>query len=352
MGMIYKRGRVYWIKYYRDGRPYRESARSHKMADARRLLRKREGEIAEGQLPGIFFDRVRFSELTGDILNDYIINKKSSWCNVERIIRLHLKPFFEGRRATDITTSLVREYISHRLGVGAANATINRELSALKRMFSLAGQSTPPKVSQVPFIPMLRENNTRKGFLEHEQFLALRKALPENLRGLVTFGYKTGWRISEIINLTWDRIDLDQGIVRLEAGETKNNAARTIYLDGELKEILRDQFIRRQLGCAYVFHRNGKRVKSIRKAWNTACWQMGLGEKIFHDLRRTAIRNMVRAGIPERVAMMISGHKTRSVFDRYNIVSTNDLKMAAEKLSAYLSATGTSMGTINQSAGS
>lgn len=345
--MVYQRGNIYWIKYYRNGKPYRESTRSKKEADAKRLLKKREGEISEGKLPGVYFDKVRFEELTEDFLNDYRINGKSTLIKAERTVRLHLEPFFGGFRVTNITTTLVREYIAQRLEAGATNATINRELAALKRAFNLASQCTPPKVPQVPHIPMLKENNTRKGFLEHDQFLALRAALPEHLRGLVTFGYMTGWRLGEITGLTWDRVDLVQGIVRLEAGETKNDQARTVYLDDELKTALREQFVTRRLGCPYVFHREGRRIGRFDKAWNTACTAARLPGAIFHDLRRTAVRNMIRAGVPERVAMMISGHKTRSVFDRYNIVSAEDLKQAAAKLQAYLP-TGTATGTATK----
>ncbi|BEQ16031.1 tyrosine-type recombinase/integrase [Desulfoferula mesophila] len=347
MGMIYQRGNIYWIKYYRNGKPYRESTRSTKESDAKRLLKKREGEISEGKLPGVYYDKVRFDELATDYLNDYRINGKSTLNKAERIVKLHLEPFFGGYRVTNITTALVREYIAQRMEAGAANATINRELAALKRAFNLASQCTPPKVPQVPHIPMLKENNTRKGFLEHDQFLALRNALPEHLQGLVTFGYKTGWRLGEITGLTWDRVDMVQGIVRLEAGETKNNQARTVYLDDELKAVLRNQFVKRHLGCPYVFHREGKKVGRFDKAWNTACATATLHGAIFHDLRRTAVRNMTRAGVPERVAMMISGHKTRSVFDRYNIVSAEDLKQAAAKLQAYLP-TGTVTGTTTK----
>lgn len=347
MGMVYQRGNIYWIKYYRNGKPYRESTRSTKEADAKRLLRKREGEIAEGKLPGVYFDKVRFDELAEDLLNDYRINGKSTLDNVERVVNLHLAPFFGGLRAPSITTALVREYIAQRLEAGAANATINRELAALKRAFNLASQCTPPKVAQVPHIPMLKENNTRKGFLEHDQFLALRAALPEHLQGLVTFGYKTGWRLGEIKGLTWERVDLGRGIIRLEAGETKNDEARTVYADDELKTVLSAQFVNRQLGCPYVFHRHGKKIHRFDKAWTTALQAAKLKGTIFHDLRRTAVRNMVRAGIPERVAMMISGHKTRSVFDRYNIVNDEDLRLAAAKLEAYLPpSNGHNLGTM------
>jgi len=363
MGSIYRRkwkdkdcsireGEILWIKYYRNGKPIRESTGSTKDADAKRLLKKREGEISAGKLPGIYFDRVRFDELAEDLLSDYRINGKNV-VRAELSVR-HLKVEFEGMRVTAITTPRINIYIEERLAEGAANATINRELAALKRMLNLAAKQTPPKVDKVPYIPMLKENNVRKGFFEHDQFLALRDVMSEHLKGFVTFGYKVGWRISEISNLTWSRVDLKQGIVRLEAGETKNHEARTVYLDNELQEIFGHQRkLCKKLGTAlpYVFpnHDGTDRVKRFDKAWRTACKKAKIGVRLFHDFRRTAVRNMVRAGVPERVAMMISGHKTRAVFDRYNIVSDADLKLAAHKQEAYLQTQmGTKLGTVHQ----
>jgi integrase len=188
---------------------------------------------------------------------------------------------------------------------------------------------------------MLKENNTRKGFFEHGDFIALRNALPSYLKAFVTFGYKTGWRFSEVTGMTWSQVDLDNGIVRLEVGETKNDDARTVYLDDELQEVFQRQWERRGSGkkvLPYVFPNEigtGK-ISDFRGAWQTACKDAGIGKKLFHDFRRTAVRNMVRADIPESVAMKISGHKTRSVFDRYNIVNDADLQLAAQKQAVYL----------------
>jgi hypothetical protein len=173
MGMIYKRGKTYWIKYYRNGKPYRESSKSRKEADAKRLLKKREGEISEGKLPGIYFDRVTFDELTEDYLRDYRINGKKSLIRAELSVR-HLKETFEGVKVPDITTPRINAYVEKRLEEGAASGTINRELAALKRMLNLGAKQTPPKVDRVPYVPMLKENNVRKGFFEHREFLALR----------------------------------------------------------------------------------------------------------------------------------------------------------------------------------
>lgn len=208
-------------------------------------------------------------------------------------------------------------------------------------MLNMGARQTPPKVDRVPYIPMLKENNIRKGFFEHGDFLALRDSLPDYLRGFVTFAYKTGWRVSEIENLTWNQVDLDQGIVRLETGETKNDEGRAVYLDEELKGVFNCQWEARKKNqklLPYVFfnHDGRDKLKDFRRAWDTACKCAEIGKRLFHDLRRTAVRNMVRAGMPERVAMMVSGHKTRSVFDRYNIVNDADLKEAAQGQETYL----------------
>ncbi|MCK9276243.1 MAG: site-specific integrase [Syntrophales bacterium] len=353
MGSIFKRGNVYWVKYYRNGKPYRESSRSEKEAEAKRLLKKREGEISQGKLPGIYFDKVKFDELAQDFISDYRINGKKSLDRAERSLT-HLKAAFEGMRAVEITTPRINKYVETRFEAGAAPATINRELSALKRMFSIGAKQTPPRVDRVPYIPMLKENNVRKGFFEHGEFLALREALPEYLHGFVTFAYKVGWRYSEICNLTWSHVDLAQGIVRLEAGETKNDEGRTVYLDEELLEIFtRQREAQKTNKCIlpYVFPNTIRtdKIVDIRGSWNRACKDAKIGKRLFHDFRRTAVRNMVRSGIPERVAMMISGHKTRSVFDRYNIVSDTDLKLAAHKQDVYLkSQAGTISGTVQE----
>ncbi len=287
---------------------------------------------------GLRPERVRFEALAQDFLNDYRIHGKRSLDKAERSVR-HLQRFFGGMRAVDIATDKVRTYISERQHEAVSNAEINRELAALKRMFNLALQQTPPKVPQQPYIPMLQEHNVRKGFFEHDEFIALRAALPPKLRPVVTFAYHTGWRKQEMLRLMWECIDLQARVVRLDPGTTKKRDGRLIYLDGELLEVvttLKQEHDLHYPHCTWVFHRHGVPIKDFRAAWDAACRAVGLEGRLFHDFRRTAVRNMVRAGIPERVAQQISGHKTRSVFDRYYIVSDSDLREAARRHAAYV----------------
>ena len=129
---------------------------------------------------------------------------------------------------------------------------------------------------------------------------------------------------------------MEQGLIRIDPGETKNYEGRTYYMDEEIRAAMTAQFANRHLGCPYVFHLDGNKIKYFRCSWKAACKKAHLRGRIFHDFRRTALRNMVRAGVPERVSMMISGHKTRSVFDRYSIVSPDDLKQASSRMESYL----------------
>ena len=330
---------------------------------AMRALRRR-GRMAVTATVG----RIRFDEAASDVLTDYRTNGKRSLDDVERRIEKHLKPYFGNRRMASITTTDIRQYIDARQKAttvarrsytftgrdgtirhvpeerrriaSVSNGEINRELTALKRMFSLAIQAG--KLLRKPHIPLLKERNVRVGFFEHDQFLAMRARLPEPVRPAATFAYITGWRIdSEILPLEWRQVDFGAGEVRLEPGTTKNGEGRTFPMTRELRELLEQQRLltenlQRQMPivCPRVFHRSGRPIKSFRAVFRTACAKAGCPGRILHDFRRTAVRNLVRAGIPERVAMQMTGHQTRSVFERYNIVSSNDLREAAKRLDA------------------
>ena len=331
--------------------PIQESTRTVDRVEAKRLLKEKEGEVATGLYRGPKMERIRFEDLAALVKQDYQINKRKTARRIDEYMN-HLKTFFRKMRVAGITTERIKTYIVKRQHQGAAKGTINRELACIKRMFRLGFQQTPQLVVRVPHIPQLKEHNIRSGFFEHEDFLALRGVLPDYSQVTASLAYYSGMRMGEICSLQWRQVDWTEGKLYLQAQDTKTSTPRVLYLTGDLYRVLRTWKMRCDLkwpACLWICHRGGIRLQSLKHSWRKACQAVGLGEmvkdvtkgrkvwqgKIPHDFRRTAVRNMVRAGVPEKVAMAISGHKTRSVFDRYNIVNENDLENAARSLSAY-----------------
>ena len=347
MGQVRQRGKVWWIRYYRNGRRHEESSGSTKKQAAIDLLKIREGDVAKGVPISAKVGQLRFEQAAEDLLNDYQSNGRKSYDDVKRRIDLALEPWFRRRRLATVSTLDVRAYVAHRQKQEAANATINRELAALKRMYSLAIQDG--SLLHRPYIPMLQEHNVRQGFFEREQFVAVRGYLVPQLRGLVTFAYCTGWRVnSEVLTLRWPQVDRRVGTVRLEPGTTKNSRGRLIKFHDleELKGAIEGQWAihealrRHGIICPWVFphttpvRKRGQRIKTYRRSWLSACKKAGIAGRIPHDFRRTAVRNLERAGVPRTVAMQITGHLTESVYRRYDIVSDADLTAAARQLNA------------------
>lgn len=371
MGVVYRqRGRTAWmLKYYRDGRPIYESSGTATKDEATNILKKREGSIADGLPLSTSVGKIRFAAAAADLVNDYKVNGRRSLDELERRIDKHLAPFFGNRKLATIQAPDIRAFIAHRQEQGiiasrgrrkgkrigdVSNAELNRELAVLRRMFTLAMQSG--LILHRPHIPRLAEDNVRTGFFEPHQFKSVRAHLPEPLRPVIDVAFVTGWRIdSEILPLQWHNIDFAGGEIRLHAGTTKNRDGRVFKMTIGLRKVLEQQWAahkrlaKRGLICPWVFfrlvaNRRGgdkapKPITRYNKAWSAACEAAGCPGRIPHDFRRTAIRNMVRAGIPERVAMKLSGHKTRSVFDRYNIVSDGDLNDAAARLDSIAAST-------------
>jgi integrase len=343
MGSIRGRGPGSWLLdfYEPNGRRRRKTIRAASKAEAERLLKQLEGDVAHGRPLFSSADKLTFDALAKDFVGDYEVNRKRSLGKARKTVQ-KLTEVFGGWRAVNITTPAIRTYIERRQHDGFSNGTINRDLAALKRMFSLGVQAKLLSHDHIPDIPMLKEGPPRSGFFESEQFQAVLRHLRPEIKPVALFAHETGWRLREVLTLQWRQVDLSQGFARLDPGTTKNDDGRLAYLSPGLLDVLQAQratarVVEREKSIIipWVFHRRGRRILRFLASWRTACIKAGVPDRLFHDLRRTAVRNMVRAGIPERVAMQISGHKTRSVFERYNIVSEADLKDAAKKIAAH-----------------
>lgn len=292
--------------------------------------------------------------------NESVGDDESRWRN-------HLKPVFEHLRAPQVSSELIDRYVNRRKsqktrsGTPPENGTINRELALLKSAFYHGMEQTPPTVRFVPHFNMLEENNIRRGFVQDESYTRLSSECAVEgvwLEGLFEMDYAYSWRLNELLGLRVRQLDFLARIIDL--GKTKNGDQRMIAMTEHVFRVL--------VRCAYgkkpddfVFTRDGSPVKDFRGAWWNVCIRAGLGRfqcrecqqpaptdrkcsqcdskkkakyvgLRFHDLRRTGIRNMSRKGIPENVGMLISGHRTNSVYRRYNIIDMEVIKEATAKI--------------------
>ena len=362
-------------QYYSHGRAIRVSTKETDERKAQKFLRQRMAEVR----CGIHKDtrKLRYEEMRAAYYADYAANRRKSLRHdkdgqptLDKVKRLD--GFFSGWLANDIDADAVRKFQAAELARGRAGGTINRSVSSLCRMFTLAKEDG--KLRDTPYFPMLKEAAPRSDFIENTQQLdALVRVLPSYLKVPVCLGFYTGMREGEILHLRWSQVDFTQGEITLRDGETKNDKGRVVPIVGPLQAVLVEQFRRRPAGMEFVCWRlnhRGKpeRIQSFRKAWNHACCKIGLGEMVpvvkdgkpvyekprglrskpkpktkyrgvvFHATRRSCVRFLVRSGVPEVVCQRVTGHKSRAVFDRYNIVSPRDLSEASRKLEQFFEA--------------
>jgi len=334
---VYRRkdSKVLWIHYGYRGRDYRESAETNSPKKAAALRELRKAELRMGKFVEPADRRVMLAELCADVLQDYRINHYASIDDLEDRWVKHLQPFFGHLAAAQVTTDICKRYIVSRQQSGVADSTINRTLAALKRMFHLATECTPPKVQFVPYIPMLKENNIRTGFLETEARMRLEQECGRVglwMSALFEVGCTYGWRYGSLLKMRVKQVDANANVIRLEPGTTKNKKGLEVTMSRRVRELLL-QSIKGKKPSDYLFTReNGKPVRDFRGSWEKVCNEAGLSGLHFHDLRRTAARNMRRGRVSEKVAMEVGGWKTTSVFHRYAIVDNQDIADAMNML--------------------
>jgi integrase len=376
-GSIYLRGTIWWIRYWRRGKEHRESSHSADPVRAQKLLDQKirhvrnEREGIAAFIPRA--DKVYVDELLDELEKNYKLGGGRAWAQFQS----HMKPVrraFGDMRAVHVTPKTVDDYIDDRLDIDEmAPATVNRETQLLGQAFRLGIERR--KILTAPHIRRLSERNVRQGFFERAEFEAILANLPDYLHDFTRFAHLCAWRKGQIAKLEWCDVDRSAGIIIARPENVKNEHPHKMVIEGELTAIIERRWQAREYTtkdgrpaiAQYVFHRNGARIGDFRKAWATACKAAGLVKpeldkngqpvtrtvtvdgkrqkeivmvpsRIFHDFRRSGVRNMVRAGVREGVAMAISGHRTRSVFDRYNISSEDDLRQAIKQTSEHLAA--------------
>jgi len=287
-----------------------------------------------------------------DILDDLVADcTRRRLRSLDTIIH-HLKPirrFFERMEPTMITARDVNLYKKQQYAADKKPATINRELTYLIQALRLAHEKE--LIARVPRIRKEPEDNARQGFFEHGEFERVVSFLPEDLKDFARFAYYAGWRRNEIACLAWSHIEGD--VLRLSPSISKTKDGRVLILEGALAEVIERRRALRREETPLVFHRtlqgsryvragSGHPIKTFYKAWKTACRNAGTPVKrFFHDFRRTAVRNMNRAGVPRQTAKKISGHKTDEIFNRYDIVDEQDIRDAVRRTQQHLAKSGT-----------
>jgi len=337
MGNVYLRGEIWWVRFSVKGKRMRFSSNSTDRNDALRLLKKKLNEAQEGK--ALDSRGVTFDTLATMLLDDYRVNGRRSSYRAQGAIK-RLREFFGDCKAQEITSDRVVAYVAHRFEQGVAAGTVNLETSFLRHAFKLALDSD--KLAVMPRIKLLKLHNVRKGFFENDELDAVLQQLPEYLHPVILMSLYTGWRKSEVLTRTWKNIDFANNIMRIEPNESKNGEAREYPLADDLLELLQAQRahvskLERAYGkiIPHVFVRpDGRQITDYRYQWKRACQLAGVQGKIVHDLRRTNVRNMERAGVPRSTAMKLSGHLTESIYKRYAITDAVMLREGAAMLAS------------------
>jgi integrase len=367
-GSLTVRGTTWSLRYYHDGAQLGESARipvtcgctpgrvaatpcdrNHKRAA--RLLAMRTAEARTPAFVPPAASRVRFDDLVALLKADYARKGRKTAARLDHPGGAvgHLRGFFTGRMV-EVDALAVEAYVAHRQGEQAKPATINRELAALRRMCKLGVAKRLLPVA--PIVETLPEHNVRKGFTDPADFARLHAELARRdptVADAALVAYETGLRRGNVLGMRWSWVTLERdatgaivaGRITIPGEHMKNGRAWSLPLatfDGVLAVLARRHQDRDDLRSPFVFTRNGRRLEWFRGTWQQATRAAGMPALRWHDFRRSTIRNLVRAGVREAVAMKVSGHLTRHVFDRYNITSDEDLAAAGTALQSYVAA--------------
>lgn len=329
---------TYYLKYYVNGEAIEVSCGTSDYDEALATLRKKMAAASSSDYTE-HPERVRVTQLLDLLIENYQFHGRKSAGDTKLRVNAHLRPFFGEMKAHALSTRARTEYVQHRRRQKAEAATINKELSWLRRAFRLGAKHDPPLVLRVPSFDMLPVDNVRDGTMSHEHYKAVRDSLPGYARIALVIAYHTGARKGEVRAIRRDKIDLKAKRINLPGRTTKNGKPRYLPIYGDMGAEL-DMWLTKltDKNCPLLVQHDGRPVFDFEKVWATACSAAGISGTLFHDLRRTAVTNMIEAGLSEKEAMEISGHKTRAIFDRYHIISERRMKQNAEKLEAHLKA--------------
>jgi integrase len=345
LGKVYRRGVAWWIYWYDRG-DRRESVakvlgkptREVTVRDAQRLLRQRIEARSQGRTVLPRHARATVGEMLTDYEKHLEVLKPDTVDGLRSQIRA-VRVWLGDQVVTRLDLATLEGSVREREEAGWARGTIRTRLGLLHA--AMAYWKRCRRLAVLPDMPFIKVENVRRGFFEREDFLALMKHLPEPAADIAWVGYCTGWRINEVLRLTWDQVDLQERVLRLDTSKTGEGRTRPI-VERELLGIFERRRGARVLGLPAVFWRRiGKgRPVAVSETWFRVQWQIarvaaGLPEAIPHDFRRTAYRNLVLSGSDLVTAMELTGHKSLTVAKRYNIAELVRQRVALERLEAH-----------------
>ncbi|MCK9462366.1 MAG: site-specific integrase [Proteobacteria bacterium] len=342
-----KKGRMYWRVNVRlpmpDGTHKPKQVSDIPSLD---LAKKVRDKLMADAFEGRFFDRPKVRSLTvaGAWKTYAPVSEleKESWQTDEGRAK-HLVRHLGDKRCETLTQRDVDQYRTSRLeektvrGGPPAVGTLNREVALLKRLMTYAIKCGDLDRNPLQGVGLLRENNTRDVVASEQQFAALVAAADAVFKPILLVAYDTGMRLDEVLGLEWRQVDLKEGVIRLQAEDTKTAMPRDILLTARAKAEV-EALPRSLSGFVFVNPKTGDRWVDVRKQFRKACKDAGISGLWFHDLRRSFITNTRRRGGAESVVMKMSGHRTREVFTRYNIIDNTDLRAALALIEAGIAA--------------
>jgi integrase len=362
-GSLYQSGGywIYQIGYTADGKHLKFKKRVGRLGDVEHSAAWKSAK----QVRDEFFHSLKSSTLNlSRVSCSVLIDQYLTWLDVHRPksakdMRYQLegamKAFFGPMKAQSLTSANIESYQRKRTNAGKANATINRELAGLRAALRFEARRKPSRISlsEIPFWHALPESKPREGFLDFDGYDKLLEALPLSLRIPFVIGYHGGMRLSEVLNIKWTDIDFESGFVRLD--DSRSGKPRSLPFYHHLGPVLEGHRAYRDAHCPdakYVCfwraedvlighggRRNatGDRIKSFYESWRESVTRAGFPGLLFHDLRRSAVRNMVTImKIPESQAMLISGHETNAMLTRYNIILPQDLLNTGKEMDQFM----------------
>jgi hypothetical protein len=340
---------TWWVGYYANGKMRRESTRSTDADVARRLLRERLRTVDDGTYVGPERDQATVHAILDALLRNYAMRGHRSVASATSQAKAWREPLGH-RRVLAVTTDQLTRCILAWQADGTTPATINRRLSLLRRAYRLA--KVPLDPARLDFAECFLEECSPLGkHLSPADFAALAGQLDPGRAVLFEFCYRTGKRKGQMSRTMWTHYNATAAEFAWSPAEVKSKRGEVLPLAGRPLEIIQTLYATRRLTCRYVFHgphcgSTGRPPSAVygcvgdfKKAWATACAAAGypVGRKhggfVFHNTRHTAITNLVNEGTPAHEAMAISGHRTRSVFDRYSLSLKAQMRAALERIS-------------------